>query len=209
METRRLEKIPDFPKKVPASTSTSSLSRPDALQAAVESAEVDKMELLLPMPVTLAARDAPLDQGAAAAAATGKVPTYEAGYEEQQQDQRLINDAYLQYAPLRSSSTSVGAGLDSPTYTQLENAAMSTFNKPIHHPSAAPPPPTSSSAAASPYGGIYGGGGPVTTFATLKTEMPMDASIYSVKSQRYELRVLLQLITTLINHRSLGLPLRC
>ena len=84
--------------------------RQDAVQAALESAEVDKMD-----PIMFAAESS---RDAESAAATG----YESA---------LLNDAYMQpgYNP-RTGITTVSAGLESPTYTQLENAAtMSSFNK--------------------------------------------------------------------------------
>ena len=89
-------------------------ARPDALQAAVESAEVDKVD-----------------------------PMAYSGYDE---DPRLLNDAYMQNY---TRSIAVSSSLESPTYTQLENAAMSNFNK-IHSSSTSTTPSSSTSPSIHP-----------------------------------------------------------
>ena len=122
-------------------------ARPDALQAAVESAEVDKVD-----------------------------PMAYSGYDE---DPRLLNDAYMQNY---SRSIAVSSSLESPTYTQLENAAMSNFNK-IHSSSTAttpssstspsihpPPPPLQNNGGASYYTsqGAYAGKADVNSIYVLQ-----------------------------------------
>ena len=83
--------------------------RPDALQAAVESAEVDKMDtttLLLPMPPPPQAAAAAVREGEGGDGGQGQRIIFESdlsnaaagaggGLQDEQQDPRLIGDAYL------------------------------------------------------------------------------------------------------------------
>ena len=89
---------------IPLNTETSTTGQArDALQAALESAEVDKMELLRTSDGTVIYENADSNS-----------------HQSQAQDPRLQGDPYLisgQY------STRVGNGVESPTYIQLENAS--------------------------------------------------------------------------------------
>lgn len=131
----------------------------DALQAAVESAEVDKMETIM-VPIRTDSRG---------------MPVYDAeGSHGHFEDPRLIGDAYMPSGgggfPTR---TTISGGLESPTYTQLENAAMSTFNKPANN--------SYGYGSSSSSIGVSASSSPApTTYASLKAEA--DASIYGSRT---------------------------
>ena len=94
----------------------------DALQTAVAAAEVDKMGPLL-MPIVTAARN----PGGVVNNGDQKDMAYGGYAEDQGQDPRLLHgDAYLP----NNSATYANRSMESPTYTVLSNAAMSTLNKP-------------------------------------------------------------------------------
>ena len=144
--------------------------RPDALQAAVESAEVDKMDtLLLSLPTRVDSR------GLQVYGSDSPNPGTAGTFEDQGQDPRLLGDAYMQNSMYSTRSSVVGAGLESPTYTQLENAAMSSFNK-------APGQPASAAPVSFATSGIYNNPNLSTSYSLKMDQDP----IYSIKGQRQE-----------------------
>lgn len=145
--------------------------RTDALQAAVESAEVDKIEPMIFMPPRSSSSNivtslSSYEQDASNGAQDDQQQAY-----DQQQDPRLLGDASLYSSSSDYANQRINSGLESPTYIQLENAAMSAYNK-------------SSSVATSFANGIYS---PPVTVATssqgnFRQDYPTDHHIYAVKS---------------------------